>query len=424
MPSVAKAALRAAASNSASPLRRTPSPCPPTSASDVLRPISSNPITYSAAYPSRHDGGHDRSRDRAVASLAQGFAPSKAAFAAAARGLSVDTASNTLSKIRRANSTSVAPTHSAPMPFPGEDAHVTDMDMDIEADVDAAALEAAALTVSGGPGEAFDQREPSSSSHDARLLSRTAKVKTTPDAKRAQNRESAKRFRVAQKKRWAELQETITEKDAEIERLKKMLQEITSSTLASMQKESGSNPMPVSVGEESGAVHCAPEISSLTVAELELFVKLLRPREGEGSITPTSSEMEGSAPLAADIGSLHRVIVSRLDGSVLGVRHQSCRNGAALGGDVGGVLWDHVHSSDSAHLRASVVHAKTMLEMMGGQPSVFSYRRRRRPDVAEEHVNMKRGGKEMYIRMKGCLYPLVDECGEVTQVILAEFIEI
>jgi len=47
----------------------------------------------------------------------------------------------------------------------------------------------------------------------------SSRVRTTPDAKRAQKRESDKRFRVAQKQRWAELQDTVAEKDGEIAKL-------------------------------------------------------------------------------------------------------------------------------------------------------------------------------------------------------------
>lgn len=300
------------------------------------------------------------------------------------------------------------------------------MDVDVEPDLDPITSDAAALIMAPVPAEDMEQLEPSSSSHDARLLNRPGRSKTTPDAKRAQNRESAKRFRVAQKKRWAELQDTVAEKDTEIERLKGMLQEITNSTLTTMRRDvepAGRSSVPVPPVEVLPTVPAVPKVDALTVAELELFVKLLRPQEGEPPNLTGSVDTEGSPPLAADIGSLHRVIVSKLDGSVLGVRHESRRNGAALGGEVGGVLWEHVHSSDSAHLRASVVHAKTMLQVMGGQPSVFSYRRRRRAEHPRE-LSSSKSGKEAYIRMKGCLYPLVDDDGEVTQVILAEFIEI
>lgn len=426
VPSATKAALRAAAAStsSASSLRRTPSPLPSTPAADILRTTPSNPLAHTTASASElRSVDRDRPRDRPVASIAPGFSPSKAAFAAAARGLTADVASNTLAKMRRTASASVVPSASAPA---SATASIADplpeaMDVDIEADLDAATAEAAALSMTPIPTEELEQMEPSSSSHDARLLNRSSRSKTTPDAKRAQNRESAKRFRVAQKKRWAELQETVAERDAEVARLKGMLQELTDIKLATMRRDADV------AGPSSGPVpsddNATAKVDALAVAELELFVKLLRPQEQESSQLVTATNTEGSPPLAADIGSLHRVIVSRLDGSVLGVRHESRRNGAALGGEVGGVLWEHVHSSDSAHLRASVVHAKTMLQVMGGQPSVFSYRRRRRVERAEEHAGAK-SSKESYIRMKGCLYPLIDEGGEITRVILAEFIEI
>lgn len=428
-PSAAKAALRAAASTSASSLPRTPSPHQQTQTPVFSHPVPSNPIAHTAASgpASRADLELDRPADRPVSSIAARFSPSKAVFAAAARGLASDVASSTMSRIRRAASSSVLPSPSAPTSVsPSVNVPMEPMDIDIDVSADPGTAHVATPSMSAVPSESVDQPELSSSSLDARMASRATRGKITPDAKRAQNRESAKRFRVAQKKRWAELLETVAEKDAEIERLKGMLQEITSSTLTTMRRETGAadlstNPTPLASGAPSTS--SAPKIDSLTVAELDLFVKLLRPQEGEGAEIPSSSDTEGSPPLAADIGSLHRVLVSRLDGSVLGVRHESRRNGAALGGDVGGLLWEHVHSSDSAHLRASVVHAKTMLQVMGGQPSVFSYRRRRRSNNVDDH-SVPRAGKDAYIRMKGCLYPLVDDDGEVTQVILAEFIEI
>lgn len=262
----------------------------------------------------------------------------------------------------------------------------------------------------------LEQLEPSSSSHDAKAL--PARGKTTPDAKRAQNRESAKRFRVAQKKRWAELNETVAEKEEEIVRLKTLLQEVTNRTVSSM-------AVPVPAGRD-----CSPVVraDALALAELELFVKLLSAQEGEGD----GGRNEGGkcVPLGSDLGSLHRVIVSKLNGSVLGVRHECVRNGAVMGGDVGGCLWEFVHASDCAHLRASVVHAKTMLQVMNGQPCVFSYRRREKKAGGDDMKDGEDDGgdrakrKDCYIRMKGCLYPIVDDDGNVNNVILAEFIEL
>lgn len=95
------------------------------------------------------------------------------------------------------------------------------------------------------------------------------------------------------------------------------------------------------------------------------------------------------------------------------MRHENFCCGRARGGEVGGVVWEHVHSSDVAHLRFTIVHAGKMMSVLGGEPSVFSYRRR------------AWGGDEgRFLRMKGCLYPIVGVDGKVGRVLLAEFIEI
>lgn len=496
--------MRIAAVSSAAavhhPQPSSPRPSAAMSMSGVLRPISANPLAeYPQPAPSRHSRSASNSVDScapalsarqqgdASASAVAAFRPadahaqfiaSKAAFAAVARGLAASSEfvpsaarSASLSKLRSSGDASGSgsgvhahlPHQAAAVTPASQEALPDSMDVDVV-----------------GAHDLLDQMEPSSSSHDAKLLSRPSRSKTTPDAKRAQNRESAKRFRVAQKKRWAELQETVLEKDAEIARLKGMLQEVTNQTLSTMQSDrrrnrdsvAGSGRAPSAhagmgeegeVGETAGAVGVASgsasasaKVDALAVAELDLFVKLLCAQDeddeeggqqGEGMLERTASSTtrrrrEVRPPLAADIGSLHRVIVSKLNGSVLGVRHENSRNGCVMGGDVGGCLWEHVHSSDSAHLRASVVHAKTMLQVMGGQPSVFSYRRRERvdgsgggggrgiDDLEEDDVREGRDSRhgnrrnECYIRMKGCLYPLMDDDRNVNGVILAEFIEL
>lgn len=364
-----------------------------------------------------------------------------------------------------------------------------------------AAGRAASITPTNLPLHAPPPQPPSmpASSSLSRLTtagSTTARAKTTPDAKRAQNRESAKRFRVAQKKRWAELNETLAEKDAEIERLKNLLQDVTNQSLTTMKMSSPSGPGGAAAAGGGGmssrrlknrggkydgdddldvdddededdnegrqfhqqrhlrAVHDGEEggdgdeenidydqqqyyrtqqqqqstsrhklsfrnsgsaaaagtttasgdkrnrilgVNSAAVAELELFTKLLQPSADPpdlgGGVLSSRKCAEIRHPMASDIGSLHRVLVSKLDGSVLGVRHLNGRNGAALGGDVGGVLWDHVHHSDCAHLRASVVHAKTMVGLMNGQPVVFSYRRRKRHGPQQQQKDSSKQGQ-------------------------------
>lgn len=257
----------------------------------------------------------------------------------------------------------------------------------------------------------FEQREPSSSSHDARINGRLGRGlgRATPDAKRAQNRESAKRFRVAQKKRWADLQETVEKKDKEIARLKDMLQEVTNQNLAERRGN-----LVTKVNQKADA---------LAMAELDLFIKLMcssndmdRGSKAEGNVQP---------PIAASIGALYRVIVAKLDGSVLGVRHLNADCGNAMGGEVGSLLWDHVHSSDSAHLRFTVVHASKMASVMGEEPIVFSYRRKAVQNSRDRMSgNSDEVERESYMRMKGCIYPLADENGGISSIILAEFVEI
>lgn len=260
----------------------------------------------------------------------------------------------------------------------------------------------------------YEQREPSSSSHDAKLARGASRSRTTPDAKRAQNRESAKRFRVAQKKRWAELQETVERKDEEISRLKDMLQEVTNQNLASRSRPH-TKKLPSLAHEKA---------DSLTIAELGLFVKLMCSPNTPDAERVKREEKAIVPPIAANIGTFYRVIVAKLDGSVLGNRHVNDTCGKAMGGEVGGVIWEHVHSSDSAHLRFTVVHAAKMASVMNGEPTVFSYRRRELIVKYEEDKLEQGQEREKYMRMKGCLYPMADEYGDVTQVLLAEFIEI
>lgn len=93
-----------------------------------------------------------------------------------------------------------------------------------------------------------------------------------------------------------------------------------------------------------------------------------------------------------------------------------------MGGEVGSLLWEHVHSSDIAHLRFTVVHAARMASVMNGEPNVFSYRRRQLVVKREDQVEMGMD-KVKYMRMKGCLYPISDENGVIVQVLLGEFIE-
>ena len=166
------------------------------------------------------------------------------------------------------------------------------------------------------------------------------------------------------------------------------------------------------------------KVDNLTMAELDLFVKLMccSPNDHNQPSIMTGNDANKSQkyqmPLAANIGSLYRVIVSKLDGSVLGIRHENNTLGKVMGGEVGGCIWEHVHSSDSAHLRFTVVHAAKMASVMDGEPAVFSYRRR------ELVQDQNPGEEEKYMRMKGCVYPLADENGQIDSVILAEFVEL
>lgn len=261
----------------------------------------------------------------------------------------------------------------------------------------------------------YDGKERSTSSMDAKMLNRQGRSRTTPDAKRAQNRESAKRFRVAQKKRWADLQETVERKDREIAKLKDMLQEVTNQNLAQRKNKGG-----MSVEEERKMVD---KMDALALAELRLFLKLMGSSEDNGrGIGSAAAAVGNQPPIAASIGSLYRVIVAKTDGIVLGVRHLNTKVGNAMGGEVGSLLWDHVHSSDTAHLRFTAVHASTMASVLGESPTVFSYRRK----------EVKAGGRaqgasqpDSYMRIKGCIYPLqADENNAVNSIILAEFVEI
>lgn len=309
-----------------------------------------------------------------------------------------------------------------------------------------AALEAAARNISPQfsrslrPSDAMDVEpdhdfpEISSSSHDNRSggleqqLSPTvdqaeqvqagsargagARSKTTPDVKRAQNRESAKRFRVAQKQRWREKEEEVQEKIREIAKLKKMLQDITSTSLErNAMSGSGSTLSVQSV-----------KLDLIVTAELNMYRDLLAPRTD-----PAAGSSSTNIPMASDIGSLYRVLVSQLDGNVFGIRYENKANGAALGPEVGGCLWDGVHPSDNAHLRCNVVHMDVMVKV-SEQPMVFSYRRRRAPATPDPHESDEitpAVSTKDFIRLKGCLYPLIQgENKEVIAVVLAEFVEL
>lgn len=247
-----------------------------------------------------------------------------------------------------------------------------------------------------------EHREPSSSSHDAKLAPRSGRSRTTPDAKRAQNRESAKRFRVAQKKRWVELQNTVGAKDKEIEKLKCMLQEVTNNTLAKRDDENR-----VSVGDGLPGGGDDP----LGAAELSLFVKLMMsPKEEQRTEKPGKP----AVPLAANIGALYRVLVCKVDGCVLGIRHHTDSGIRAMGGDVGALVWDHVEPIGVPHLRFSIVHAPHMEKFTQNEPQVLAYRRRQGAE-REQHA---------WVRMKGCVYPAKNQDGHVVAVLLAEFIEL
>lgn len=285
-----------------------------------------------------------------------------------------------------------------------------------------------------------DAHEPSSSSHDGRPLlvdcppnqtkssgTTGTRSKTTPDAKRAQNRESAKRFRVAQKKRWNDLQEMIAERDNEIERLKVMLQELSNQRLATM-RSMPAGPSSSSAPQRLGVTSASSD--AIALAELDLFRKLLAPRR---NLVGGGVE-KGLRPMfAAQFGSLYRVLVSKFNGDVFGVRHEDLINGSAEGPVVGGCLWESVHQSDIPQLFTLVVNASILLKAYEGQPAVLSYRRRRRsmPESHRASTQEQEGGEqaegdaqEPYIRLKGCLYPVLGEGGEIASVILAEFVEI
>ncbi|PXF40759.1 hypothetical protein BWQ96_09521 [Gracilariopsis chorda] len=264
--------------------------------------------------------------------------------------------------------------------------------------------------------------------------------RTTPDAKRAQNRESAKRFRMAQKKRWEQLQNTVTRKDAEIARLKRMLQEVTNTQEQTTRQSGGRFNSVANIGEAQRGADCSRG-DALSRAELELFVKLLwaPPHHSGQSDSQHSSSVNGAdgscggsqqllPPMAANLGCLHRVIVAKVDGSVLGIRHQNDQRGRAMGAEVGGCIWEHVDSADSLHLRCSIVHASKLAAMFDGHLNVFSYRRRKHVTYATNNDSAlgggDGGGRVEYIRMKGCVYPLPDDSGAITRVLLAEFIEL
>ncbi len=267
--------------------------------------------------------------------------------------------------------------------------------------------------------ETGPNREPSSSSHDlAKTSTVNAKARTTPDAKRAQNRESAKRFRVAQKKRWADLQDLVTQKDKEISRLTDMLQKVTDAR------------QPVKPRAARPVAQADGPLDALVMAELDLFVKLVSspgPASTGTAHTDKSRQHSLLAAPANNIGSLHRVLVATTDGSITGVRHLNSRVGAVSGGAVGQYLWDEVHESDSLQLRFTVLHAGRFADEMTKEALVFAYRRgvtRRSTDGDSRESGATSSSKDdQYIRMKGCVHPVLTAGGEVSHLMLAEFVE-
>ena len=274
--------------------------------------------------------------------------------------------------------------------------------------------------------ETGPNREPSTSSLDRVKSSTAAKARTTPDAKRAQNRESAKRFRVAQKKRWADLQDLVTQKDKEISRLTDMLQKVTDAR----------QPVKPVAPTSATARNPRPDgpLDALVMAELDLFVKLVSsPGPASTGTTHTDVSRQRSPLLAApasNIGSLHRVLVATTDGSITGVRHLNSRIGSVSGGAVGQYLWDEVHESDSLQLRFTVLHAGRFANEMTKEALVFAYRRgvvRRSTDGDSREsgttINNKSNTNDQYIRMKGCVHPVLTRDGDVSHLMLAEFVE-
>jgi hypothetical protein len=61
-----------------------------------------------------------------------------------------------------------------------------------------------------------------------------------------------------------------------------------------------------------------------------------------------------------------------------------------------------------------VLHAARMASEMAAEPVVFAYRRK---------AGDARAQGTDFVRMKGCVHPLVDEHGRVVTLLLAEFIE-
>lgn len=249
---------------------------------------------------------------------------------------------------------------------------------------------------------------------------RGGKERSTPDAKRAQNRASAKRFRVAQKKRWEELQETVRAKDDEIERLKAMLQKVTETRLPA-EAPLPPTPTPPAAGPVA--------VDKLVMSELDLFVKLVStpgrhaPADGGSTFLPSP---------ASNIGCLHRVLVAGTDGAIAGVRHMRSVAGAQAVGGVGSYVWDDVHASDSLQLRFTVLHASRMAADMAREALVFAYRRRvvggetKMEDKKEGEVDEKEAkpvDERTYVRMKGCVHPVLTASGAVTHLIIAEFLE-
>jgi Basic region leucine zipper len=231
--------------------------------------------------------------------------------------------------------------------------------------------------------------------------SESPKPRTTPDAKRAQNRESAKRFRVAQKKRWAELQDTVAEKDTEIAKLKEMLQEVTESRLPTQRLSATAMAGAVAATAGNGSTPDA-----LVLGELDLLVKLMSAPGGDRS-RPSP---------ASNTGYLHRILVATTDGTVTGVRHQQPHDGGATacGGKVGLALWDGVPDGDQLQLRFTVLHATRMGREMAAEPVVFAYRR---------SIMLPNERAESFVRIKACVHPLIDDSGNVATLLLAEFIE-
>jgi hypothetical protein len=195
------------------------------------------------------------------------------------------------------------------------------------------------------------------------------------------------------------LQATVAERDSEIDTLKRMLQEVTESRLPAQRLSA--------TGEPAGSITASPP-DSLVLGELDLLVKLMSAPGGDRTRRSPAS----------NVGHLHRVLVASTDGLVTGVRHQQPhhKGSVAGGGKVGQTIWDDVPEGDQLQLRFTVLHATRMASEMAAEPVVFAYRRR-------AIVSNTRSTADVYVRMKGCVHPLLDDQGRVSNLLVAEFIE-